>query len=400
MVGADERDLLPGLPARLRGRQAGRAVLPPRARRRRLELHQVRLLGQPAQRACSPATSSLFDLKRMESAYYAQNARELEITRHVSLLPVRPVRAGRAARHAARATSTLPELLFDLENPGHYMRRLKTVAITVPVRRRPVRRGVPDADAARQPRTTTDTSPATRAAGDDLRFATTRRREPIVTSGGQNDSGLFEVSLDDERYLPFEGSGVVGTWQLRLNTVYPQFDYSTITDVVLHLRYTARDGGGDLRAAASGRGEGEAQPGRARREPQGPLPAGQRPARARPSWARFLNPGAGQRPGADDRPRRRAVPVLHQRHGRQGGGIDVIAKIAEAGDTPCPHPPRGRGEAVTIDHRSDPRGHASHRRPAQPGGRPRPRADSGHRAVPPTWTLKLNEQAGRATTAR
>ena len=26
----------------------------------------------------------------------------------------------------------LPELLFDLDNPGHYMRRLKSVALTVP----------------------------------------------------------------------------------------------------------------------------------------------------------------------------------------------------------------------------------------------------------------------------
>ena len=32
--------------------------------------------------------------------------------------------------------------------------------------------------------------------------------QSIVTSSGQNDSGLFETNLRDERYLPFENSGV------------------------------------------------------------------------------------------------------------------------------------------------------------------------------------------------
>jgi len=29
----------------------------------------------------------------------------------------------------------------------------------------------------------------------------------IVTSTAQNDSGMFELNLKDERYLPFEGAG-------------------------------------------------------------------------------------------------------------------------------------------------------------------------------------------------
>jgi hypothetical protein len=31
--------------------------------------------------------------------------------------------------------------------------------------------------------------------------------QSIVTSGGSNDSGIFETNLRDERFLPFEGAG-------------------------------------------------------------------------------------------------------------------------------------------------------------------------------------------------
>ncbi|HZZ80934.1 MAG TPA: hypothetical protein VFE62_20700, partial [Gemmataceae bacterium] len=65
------------------------------------------------------------------------------------------------------------------------------------------------------------------------------------------------TNLHDERYLPFENSGVISTWTLQLpanpSKKEPdpaQFDYSTISDVILHIRYTAREGGGLLRQAA------------------------------------------------------------------------------------------------------------------------------------------------------
>jgi receptor-binding and translocation channel-forming TcA subunit of Tc toxin len=95
-----------------------------------------------------------------------------------------------------------------------------------------------------------DGSDYTRAGADDPRFSDYfGSTESIVTSTGQNDSGLFETSLHDERYLPFEGSGAISTWQLTLPTI-AQFDYETIADAILHLRYTAREGGAVLAQGA------------------------------------------------------------------------------------------------------------------------------------------------------
>jgi hypothetical protein len=35
--------------------------------------------------------------------------------------------------------------------------------------------------------------------------------QSVVTSSAQNDAGLFDVNLRDERYLPLEGAGAIST---------------------------------------------------------------------------------------------------------------------------------------------------------------------------------------------
>jgi hypothetical protein len=54
---------------------------------------------------------------------------------------------------------------------------------------------------------------------------------------------MFEVNLKDERYLPFEGAGAISRWKIELPKEIPPFDFDTISDVILHIRYTAREAG-------------------------------------------------------------------------------------------------------------------------------------------------------------
>jgi hypothetical protein len=61
----------------------------------------------------------------------------------------------------------------------------------------------------------------------------------MATSTAQADSGVFELSFRDERYLPFEGAGAISDWSLRLPANFREFNYSTITDVILNVSYTA-----------------------------------------------------------------------------------------------------------------------------------------------------------------
>jgi hypothetical protein len=72
--------------------------------------------------------------------------------------------------------------------------------------------------------------------------------QTIVTSTAQNDAGLFDVNLRDERWLPFEGQGAISAWTLTLDPRDNNIDFTTITDVVLHVRYTARGGGNQTAA--------------------------------------------------------------------------------------------------------------------------------------------------------
>ena len=62
---------------------------------------------------------------------------------------------------------------------------------------------------------------------------------------------MFELNFKEDRYLPFEGCGAISTWRLELPNEVRQFDYNTISDVILHVKYTAREGGSSLRGLAT-----------------------------------------------------------------------------------------------------------------------------------------------------
>jgi hypothetical protein len=194
------------------------------------------------------------DLKRMDASFLDKNRREFEITRHVSVLQLDP-RALLQLKELGQCEIELPESLFDVDFPGHYLRRIKSVSLTIPCVAGPY---------SSVPCTVTLLKHSLRHNGsvsrkyardmenDDPRFTDSFGAiQSIVTSGAQNDSGLFETNLRDERYLPFEGAGVISTWQLKMPFEFRQFDYDTISDVILHIRYTARDGGTELKDAAT-----------------------------------------------------------------------------------------------------------------------------------------------------
>jgi hypothetical protein len=199
----------------------------------------------------------MYDLKKLEMAYYEQNKREYELTKHISLAQLDGV-ALLKLKTNGDCWINLPEELFDLDYPGHYMRRIKSVSVTIPcvagpytnisctltLNKNSVRM---NADAAgTYARKQVSGIPA-----DDKRFRdAVAGVQTIATSSAQNDSGLFEFNFRDERYLPFEGAGAISLWRLQLPAAVQQFDYKTISDVIVHVRYTAREGGEQLRTNA------------------------------------------------------------------------------------------------------------------------------------------------------
>ncbi|MEK6283707.1 MAG: hypothetical protein AABN95_25410 [Acidobacteriota bacterium] len=70
---------------------------------------------------------------------------------------------------------------------------------------------------------------------------------PLLIDEGQEPQ---ETTFFDERYLPFEGAGAISRWRIEMDPESNGFDFNTLADVVLHIRYTAREGGERLKEAA------------------------------------------------------------------------------------------------------------------------------------------------------
>lgn len=194
-----------------------------------------------------------YDLRRMEMSYLDENKREFELTKHVSLALLNPEALLRLTTEG-ECTFSIPEAIFDLDAPGHYMRRIKGVSVSIPCVTGPYTSVnctlTLMSDKIRKQ--TSTTAGYVYTGPEDTRFQHNYIGQSISTSSGQNDSGVFELNFRDERYLPFEGRGTIGDWNLKLSSAVPTFDWSTIMDVVVHIHYTAREGGDLLREAAIG----------------------------------------------------------------------------------------------------------------------------------------------------
>ncbi|MGD1808192.1 neuraminidase-like domain-containing protein [Dapis sp. BLCC M126] len=191
-------------------------------------------------------------LKQLENAYIEAKPHDYEITKHISLQQLNPL-ALIQLKEEGVCEFNLPEEIFDLDYSGHYKRRIKTVSVSIPCvvgpytslnstlrllkheyRNSKIATNYPKKLDEADERFITNPIPIT----------------AIAVSQGQNDSGTFELNFRDERYLPFEGAGAISSWRLELPQEFHQFDYQTITDVVIHLRYTACEGGTTLKTAA------------------------------------------------------------------------------------------------------------------------------------------------------
>jgi hypothetical protein len=204
-------------------------------------------------------------LHHMEKAYLDENIREYELTKHFSLRLHFPMEFLRL-KATGRCEIELPEWMFDLDYPGHYMRRIKSLSLTIPCVTNPYtgvhcRVTLLSSKTRIDPRLETPSTGCCCECGPDDGYEACLHdprivriygaREAIATSSGQNDAGLFELNFRDERYLPFEFQGAVCRLRIELPPENNYFPMEPLTDVILHVNHTAREGGEMLRRAAS-----------------------------------------------------------------------------------------------------------------------------------------------------
>jgi hypothetical protein len=196
-----------------------------------------------AWRGLTAGESLKLNLLRMDAAYLARNDRKLEIVKTVSVkqLPVSTeedpsINLGWDAVVARLADEGIAEFeitqaMLDADYPGNYLRRIKRVSVSLPVTVGPYQ----DIRA-----TLTQTYNAVQMNGPQGALKENMRAsQQIAVSTGVDDDGMFVFNFDDERYLPFEGTGAISRWALTFSAGQQDM-IASITDIIVHVRYTAR----------------------------------------------------------------------------------------------------------------------------------------------------------------
>lgn len=219
-------------------------------------------------RGLGPGERMKLGLMKMKNAYLLGNERELEIRKTVSLrrlhakeeiktnvagVPAPSINKPWDDTLVADNTSIkgiksilvdtgscefeLTQSLFENDYPGHRLRRIRRISISLPSILGPYE----DICA-----TLTQTGSEVVIPGTDKTvMKSLRANQQIALSTGIDDNGLFTLNFQDDRYLPFEFTGAISKWQLSFpNPAAQKSMLESLTDIIVHLQYTARANGG------------------------------------------------------------------------------------------------------------------------------------------------------------
>ncbi|MCO6477406.1 MAG: hypothetical protein J5I94_12325 [Phaeodactylibacter sp.] len=197
-------------------------------------------------------------LDRMEQAFIQSGGRRLEISKNISMLELDPI-AFLELKTKGVCEFSLSEALFDYDFQGHYCRQIKTISLSFDAAEGETVNATltqlnhktilePDPKAVKfllQPK---DKMPLS------IRADWKANRQIVLSHVDEFEkgNGMFELRLDDERYLPFEGAGAVSTWRLELNGKKGSYNLKDVLDVVVNIKYTALQGGEKFANAVKG----------------------------------------------------------------------------------------------------------------------------------------------------
>ncbi|MDJ0796432.1 MAG: neuraminidase-like domain-containing protein [Calothrix sp. MO_167.B12] len=203
--------------------------------------------------------SLMLGLNHLEKAYLDGNERDLEIEKIISLRQIDPLAFLNLIKYG-KCLFSFDEKLFDFDFPGHYCRQIKTISVSIPAVVGPYQNinatlkqtsdkvlVEPNKNAVEWLLTNSDKNAAIPMNYTKSIRQGWRNNQQIALSKGTDDNGMFVLNFQDERYLPFEGTGAVSTWELSLPKAANRIDFDTISDVIITLSYTALDGGDKFR---------------------------------------------------------------------------------------------------------------------------------------------------------
>jgi len=210
-------------------------------------------------------------LLQMESAFLMRHERRLELVKTVSLRGLlQDFENDTAEKGWASVIDSLsgtgaiefqlPPSLYDRDYPGHYLRQLVQISVSLPAALGPYENvrmvlGQRSSSYLLKP-DWGGTRYLYHQAGElpededdvDPRFVVANQRpgQHVVISADLEDNGMSSSQDGDERYRPFEGTGAVSSWTLtfpRHTSARQQDVIRALQDIIIHVRYAAVDGG-------------------------------------------------------------------------------------------------------------------------------------------------------------
>jgi len=175
----------------------------------------------------------LQDINSLEELRIQTDIRKKELTKTLSFASYAPAEFQRF-KESGIMEFTPQMAWFDRYFPGHYMRLIKRISVSV----------VALLPATEQIRATLSDNGCSHvmvgAPWQDYKVIY-REPESIALSFALGATGLFEANLHDPMLLPFEGKGVDTSWTLEMPKGANRFNFDTLFDVLLRIEYTAME---------------------------------------------------------------------------------------------------------------------------------------------------------------
>lgn len=210
------------------------------------------------------------ELHRLEAEALLRHERHFELRKTVSLQALieerlvfdkdgQPITDWQVLRDTLKKDGelafSLSETLFNKDYPGHYLRRLHSVALSLPALLGPyqniratltqkISRLLTRPDIEGVKFLTPGLPEAIGPGQQDNVMMSLRPQQQVCLSTAIQDSGLFTAAQTDDRYLPFEGTGAVSEWHLRFPRHTEQAELiEGMSDIIVDVFYFALHGG-------------------------------------------------------------------------------------------------------------------------------------------------------------
>jgi hypothetical protein len=186
----------------------------------------------PDRKGLTGSARLLQDIYQLDQYAFNTNKRKLQLSKTFSLALLAPAEFQRFRETGVMIFST-PMEMFDRDFPGHYLRLIHRVRVSV-IALIPPTQGIHA--------TLTSSGLSRTVIGPDVFQTVSIRRDPefVALTSPANSTGMFELeSLQPDMLFPFEGNGVDSTWELRMPKASNQFDYRTIANALVTIEYVA-----------------------------------------------------------------------------------------------------------------------------------------------------------------